>query len=259
MDQKQSSTDPHVFGSLMLDTGMGLLKAGASGRRIRTTVTRISSAFNYHLHLDLGPKSISITLLDDNFRSVFAGSRSTITYGVDFKVISAIDRLSFSVTNQRWSMPEMRSEVNRLLNLPKYPFIWILLAVSVAGAAFCYTFGGSIAAMFVTFGATFCGMFIKHQLQKKAFNVYATTFVSALVASLFVGLVYISGPVIKLESAYATCSLFLIPGVPLINSIIDMMDGNILYGLERGVNAMIHALAIAFGLTTTLYIFNLAG
>jgi len=253
------STDPRIFGSLLLDIGMGLLKAGASGRRIRTSVTSIASAYNYLLHLDIGPKYISISLLDDEYQSVYNGTRSTNTYGVDFKIISAIEKLTVSTRKKQWTMVEMRAEVNRLLSVSKYPFVWILVAVSTAGAAFCYTFGGSFPEMLVTFGATFCGMFLKHILQKNSFNVYATTFLSALTASLFVGIVYISGSGIKLEDAYATCSLFLIPGVPLINSIIDMMDGNILYGLERGVNAMIHALAIAFALTTTLYIFNLLG
>jgi len=248
-----------MFGSLLLDVGIGLLKAGSSGRRIRITLTNMASVYNYLIHPEISPKSISITLLDSQYQPVFNGSRSTISYGVDFKVMSAAERLTVSLLKKKWSMTELTAEVNRFLSLPKHTFKWVLLAVSMAGAAFCYTFGGSFPEMAVTFGATFCGLFLKHQLQKKSINVYAITFVSALLASLFVGVFHVSVPGIRLENAYATCALFLIPGVPLINSIIDLVDGNILYGLERGVNAMIHALAIAFGLTTTLYIFNLMG
>jgi uncharacterized membrane protein YjjP (DUF1212 family) len=251
-----STQDARIFGSLLLDIGIGLLKAGSSGRRIRITLTSMAAAYDYLIYPEIGPKNISISLLDNQYQPVFNGTRSTNTYGVDFKIMSAAERLTISVKKRKWSMTEMAAEVNRFLSLPKHPFIWVLLAVSTAGAAFCYTFGGSYAEMAVTFGGTCCGMFLKHSLQKRSINVYAVTFLSALVASLFVGIFHVSVYGIRLENAYATCALFLIPGVPLINSIIDLVDGNILYGLERGVNAMIHALAIAFGLTTTLYIFN---
>jgi uncharacterized membrane protein YjjP (DUF1212 family) len=252
-----SSQDARTFGSLLLDIGIGLLKAGSSGRRIRITLTKTASAYNYLIYPEIGPKSISISLLDNQYHPVFNGTRSTNSYGVDFKIMSAAERLTASISKRQWSMIEITAEANRFLSLPKHPFIAVLLAVSLAGAAFCYTFGGNLPEMAIAFGATCCGLFLKHQLQKRSINVYAITFLSALLASLFVGVFHISVPSIRLENAYATCALFLIPGVPLINSIIDLVDGNILYGLERGMNAMIHALAIAFGLTSTLYIFNL--
>ena len=254
-----SSRDARIFGSLLLDIGIGLLKAGSSGRRIRITLTNMASVYNYLIHPEIGPKAISITLLDNQYQPLFNGTRSTNSYGVDFKIMSAAERLTISISKRQWSMTEMTAEVNRFLSLPKHPFIWVLIAVSMAGAAFCYTFGGNFPEMAVTFAATCCGLFLKHQLQKKSINVYAVTFLSAFLASLCVGLLHILISGIRLENTYATCALFLIPGVPLINSIIDLVDGNILYGLERGLNAMIHALAIAFGLTATLYIFNLMG
>jgi uncharacterized membrane protein YjjP (DUF1212 family) len=131
-----------------------------------------------------------------------------------------------------------------------------LVAVSVAGAAFCYTFGGSYFEMLITFGATFFGLLTKQILVKKSVNAFICTYFSALAAALFIAIVYKVGPATQLEHAFSTCALFLIPGLPLINFIIDLLDGNILFGLERGINALIHAFAIALGLTTVLYIFN---
>jgi uncharacterized membrane protein YjjP (DUF1212 family) len=60
----------------------------------------------------------------------------------------------------------------------------------------------------------------------------------------------------KLDHAFATSILFLIPGVPLINSVIDLMDGYIINGIDRGINALIHAFAIAAGLATIILIFK---
>jgi uncharacterized membrane protein YjjP (DUF1212 family) len=247
--------EPKTFGPLLLDMAIMLLRAGASGRRIRDTVTKVAVAYQYSLHIDLGPKSISITLLNSNGQSVFNGTRSTNAYGVDFKIISGINRLSETVSNNRWTLDEIRNELHRLQNIPNYPRILILLSVSIAGAAFCYTFGGRFVEMAVTFGATFCGLLVKQELHKRSINPYVVTYISALVAALFTGAFYVAGTGIRLENAFATCALFLIPGVPLINSVVDLVDGNILYGIERGVNAMMHAFAIAFGLSTALFIY----
>jgi len=247
--------EPNLFGSLLLDIAISLLRAGASGRRIRNTVSHLAVAYQFSHFIDLGPKSISITLLNNEGHSVFYGTRSTLSYGVDFKIISAIQKLSNAVKTKRWTLDELKTELQRIHKLSAYPRLLILLSVSIAGASFCYTFGGQAGAMAVTFGATFLGLFVRQELQKRAVNAYVVTYISALVATSFTGGLYAAGVGIKLENAFVTCALFLIPGVPLINSIIDLVDGNILYGLERGVNAMMHAFAIAFGLSTALLIY----
>jgi len=257
--QEVPAIEPKTFGSLLLDMAIMLLRAGASGRRIRNTISQIALAYQYSYFIDLGPKSISITLLDNQAHSVFNGTRSTQWYGVDFKVISAIHRMTSAIAIHPWSIEEIKREILRLQKLPGYSRILILLAVSIGGAAFCYSLGGHFGEMAVTFGATFCGLFVKQELQKRSLNIYVVTYICALVAAMFTGAFYIAHIGIRLENAYATCALFLIPGVPLINSIIDLMDGNILYGIERGVNAMMHAFAIAFGLLTALFIYITPG
>ena len=253
--QQIPTVEPKVFGSSLLELAIMLLRAGASGRRIRNTVSQLTLAYQFSHYIDLGSKSISITLLNNQGHSVFNGTRSTQSYGVDFKIISAIHRLTTAASSKSWSIEEIKKEIQRLQKIPGYSRISILLAVSIGGAAFCYSLGGHLGEMAVTFGATFCGLFVKQELQKRSINAYVVTYISALTAAVFTGVFYVAQMGIRLENAYATCALFLIPGVPLINSVIDLMDGNILYGIERGVNAMMHVFAIAIGLSTALFIF----
>ena len=252
-----TSTHPNAFGSLLLDVGIGLLRSGATARRINATVERFASVFNYAIHLDTGPKYISITLLDKNNHTVFSGTRNTTSYGVNFKIISGVQRLSIAMNEKDLQFDDVKKELDRLLQLPHYPRLLVLLSVSIGGAAFCYNFGGTIVEMAVAFGATFCGLFLKQQLQKRSLNPFGCTFLSALLAALVVGAFHIVYKDLPFERAYATCTLFLIPGVPLINACIDLLDGNIIYGLERGVNAMMHSLAIAVGLSIALIIYNI--
>ena len=54
------------------------------------------------------------------------------------------------------------------------------------------------------------------------------------------------------EVALATSVLFLIPGVPLINGVIDIVEGHVLIGCSRLIGALLLILCIAVGLSVTL-------
>ena len=50
----------------------------------------------------------------------------------------------------------------------------------------------------------------------------------------------------------ATLVLYLVPGVPLINGVIDIVEGHILIGFSRLINALLLIICIAIGLSATL-------
>src|SRR5205823_1846449 len=131
--------------------------------------------------------------------TVFSGTRSTHAQGVDFKVISGISRLSWRTAGEKLSIEELKNELERLRLLKPYPHFIILCFVSLAGAAFCYTFNGTFVEMIITFGATFCGLFLKRQLTKYAFNPYLCTYLAALTASLCTGAFHVAGLTNTLE------------------------------------------------------------
>jgi len=251
--------EPKLFGPLLLDFGVAMLHAGASSMRIRLTMKRFAAAYDYEPEIHIEPRSITITLHGGNDDVLFTGTRGTPFQGVNFKVLSGLSRLSWTVTDNQWSHQQVREEMDRLLGLPPYPRWIVLLVVGLAGSAFCFTFGGDISEMLITFVATICGLFVKQELVRRFFNTYIVTYVSAAVASLTTTLFFLVGVGDQLEHAFTTSMLFLIPGVPLINSFTDLIDGEILNGIERATNAFLHALAIAFGLSTVVWLFNLYG
>jgi uncharacterized membrane protein YjjP (DUF1212 family) len=256
-DAESVIIDPPVFGPLLLDLGVAMLHSGASGMRIRLTMKRFAAAYDYEPEIHLAPRSITLTLHGPNDEVVFTGTRSTPFQGVNFKVLSGMSRLSWSVTDGRWSEQKIRAEIDRLLGLPPYSRWVVLLVVGLAGAGFCFTFGGDRNEMTIVFVATIFGLFVKQELVRKKFNTYIVTYLSSTIAGVTTSVMYLAGVGSQLEHAFATSVLFLIPGVPLINSFTDLIDGDILLGVERATNALLHALAIAFGLTTVVYLSNL--
>jgi uncharacterized membrane protein YjjP (DUF1212 family) len=245
-----------LLGPFLLEAGLSLMRSGASSDRIRSNIERFASAGNNVLHIAISSLSISINLNDQAGQVLYNGTGSINAQGVNFKIVSGISHLSWEVAEKKVTLEDCKKQLKQICDQPHYNRWLLLLMVSLAGAAFCYAFDGSTPEMFICFGATFFGLFLKQELVKKAFNTYLITYASAVTACVFVGIMHQFLPTLKMEHAFSTCVLFLIPGVPLINSITDLIEGYTLNGVARGVGALMHAIAIAFGLVTTLYIFN---
>jgi len=226
---------------------------------VLVTLNRLAATYQFVPHIDIGPKGISVALdSKEKEPNEFTVQRNlTGIMGVNFKVISGISRMSWQVVEEPWTLEKMRNELNRLCSLPHYNRWLVLLLVGIAGASFCFTFGGKPLEMCIAFCATFAGLFTKQELNKRAFNPYIITFIAAFVACSLVGICQHYFTDAPLVHALATSVLFLVPGVPFINAVNDLIDGFILNGIERGVNALLFAFAIAFGLSAAIYLFKM--
>ncbi len=94
------------------------------------------------------------------------------------------------------------------------------------------------------------GFYLKQQMQAKKINHYVVFIVSAFVASLCASTALIFDT--TSEIAMATSVLYLVPGVPLINGVIDIVEGYVLTGFARLTEASLLIVSIAIGLSFTL-------
>ena len=243
--------------AMLLNIGTLLMSSGASTGRIRTTVNRIADALGYSVELLITNRTLMLKVSDDENSEFIASLKRTSPHGVNFMVVSGISRMSWRVVEERWTVEQINEDVERIVVIPHYPRIIILSTVALAGTAFCRIFGGVGIELLVAFVATFFGLFIRQESVKKGFNPYVSIFFASLAASLVSGFAVWQGIGKIPEHAFSTSVLFLVPGVPLINSFTDLIDGNILNGITRGVNGLIIAFAIALGLLGAMIIFNI--
>ena len=120
-----------------------------------------------------------------------------------------------------------------------------LFLVGFANASFCALFGGDWTARLIVFSATLIGFYVKQIMQKKKINHYLVFIVSAFIASM------VASSALTLETI-ATSVLYLVPGVPLLNGVIDIVEGHVLTGCTRLIQALLLVLCISVGLSCTL-------
>ena len=163
-------------------------------------------------------------------------------------VVSAISRMSWKVSVECWPLTDIAQEVERIRRIPHYPKMILLIMISLAGMAFCRLAGGEIPAMLLAGAATAIGFTARNKMLSSGYNlalsIAAAAFIVTAISGL--GLVFHWGD--SPEIAVATSVLFLIPGVPMINSIIDLLHGHIIVGQARAMQGIVIAFAIAMGI-----------
>ena len=126
----------------------------------------------------------------------------------------------------------------------------MLFLAAFANASFCALFGGDWTARGIVFSATLIGFYLRQVMQRRHINHYIVFIVSAMAASL------VASSALTLDTtaevAIATSVLYLVPGVPLLNGVIDIVEGYVTTGVCRLIQALLLVLCIAIGLSVTL-------
>lgn len=248
--------DAQSVGTILLEVGSLLMSSGANTNRVRITMTRIARGLGYGIELLITHRALMLTIIDKDQQHFFSRLKRTSPHGVNFRIVSGISHLSWNVIENKMTVTQIWDEINRLKALPHYPRLVILTLVALAGSAFCYIFGGGQVEMAVAFIATFAGLFVRQEATKMKFNPYLCVFFASFAASFIAGLAEYFHIGAQPDKAFATSVLFLVPGVPLINSVTDLLEGNLQNGIVRGMNGLIVAFSIAMGLFSVKMILN---
>lgn len=256
MSATTNNNEINALGATLLEIGALLMVSGASTGRIRNNINRISNSFGYSTDMLISQRTLMLNIYNEENDQFFNSLKRTQAHGINFSVVSGISRMSWLVVDQKWSVEQINTDLIRIAALPHYPRILILFFVGLAGASFCRLAGGGALDMMMVFLGSFCGLYIRQEAHKLRFNPYICVLFAALTSSFIAGLNIKYQIGTAPEIAFATSVLFLIPGVPLINSFSDMIDGNLQNGLIRGLNGFIISFAIALGLLTSMFIYQ---
>jgi len=246
----------YELGEMLLEIGSMLMVSGANTERIKVTISRIARAFGCDSELLITNHALMITLNYQDKHKTFTNVKWVPNMHLNFNLISDISIMSWRIVLEKWSVERVNQELTTLNRKPLYPRFLVLTMVALAGASFCRLSGGDFIEMIACFTASFSGLYVRQEAMKMKFNFYLCVFFGAATAAIVSGFYFYFNPQLTYIHAFSTSVLFLIPGVPMMNAVADLIDGNILNGITRGVNVLIIAFAIALGLLMGLLIYN---
>ena len=260
MTTNPSVKEPNIqeIADILTDIAAELMTTGAHTMRIVQNVSRMASTFGYYIELSVFQLSIMMTITsktDSSNRLTLI--KKTRPLALNFTIVSDLSALSWDTFDKSLTYDEIKLRYHDIVTRKRMSRWIVLFLVSCANASFCALFKGDYYAIGLVFLATLAGFFTRQEMIKRHVNHLIVFTTSAFIASLLAGLGYVIHFGATPEVALASSVLFLIPGVPLINSILDIIEGHILTGISRLVNASSLIVCIAIGLFTSMLILGL--
>lgn len=228
-----------------------MLGAGVHTSRVVRNSKRIGEALGTDVRLHTSQKTAMLTVCEKNGRLMDTRVVDIPGYPISFEWNADLSALSWAAYDNDMSLDAVRHKFDEIVSKPRINPYFVLFMVGLANASFCRLFGGGLWAMLIVFTSTLIGFYVRQHLTRRKVNHYVVFIVSAFVASLCASSALSLG-IDSAEIALATSVLYLVPGVPLINGVIDITDGHIQIGISRLVNALMLIVCIAIGMSGTL-------
>lgn len=235
-----------------------MLGCGATCIRIGKNLRRMANAAGFKVDMIMLSHHVTVICTDEESGAYFQHSRRLMPTGISFEINTRLSELSWKVAERKLNLEEAQILFHRIVKHKPMSSGRILLLVMIANASFCHLFGGDAGAMLIVGIATLIGYSGKiwmtdHHWDSKIVWLVCS-FLSALCAA---GLTYIPNLTDTPDWATAASVLYLIPGIPYINSVSDFIDGHYLSAIGRLCNALALTVCIAIGLTIGLILSNL--
>lgn len=227
-----------------------LMGSGVHTSRVVRNTRRIGESLDVNVKMSIFQKTMVMSVCDNESQEVYNEVAIIPAFPISFELNAELSALSWEAFDTRLSLDTLWGKYNQIISHPKMDPLCTLFLVGFANASFCALFGGDWTARGIVFSATLIGFYLKQVMQKKHINHYIIFVVSAFVASL------VASSALTLETtaeiAIATSVLYLVPGVPLLNGVIDIVEGHVLTGCTRLIQAVLLVLCISVGLSGTL-------
>jgi len=250
----KSAEEIKDFTRFIAEYATSLLGSGVHTSRVLRNSGRIASSMGLQVHMTTFQKSIIMTVADADGSPVHTEVLKIPGMPISFEYNSELSSLSWEAFDKHLSLEELRIKYEEIKGRPKMASWLLILLVGLANASFCRLFGGDLGAILIVFVTTMLGFFLRLQLQKHGVNHFIVFTTAAFVTSLTASSALLFDA--TAEIAVATSVLYLIPGVPLINGVIDILEGHTLTGVSRLIQAFLLVLCIAAGLSLSIFMFQ---
>ncbi|KGF43751.1 threonine/serine exporter ThrE family protein [Prevotella melaninogenica] len=269
MDEKQMDCSKKTLRrklDLLLRTGQILMESSADTSRVKRNMERTAAYLglpkeNLHMNVDYYMLQVNIS---DVYHS-FSKMQRCDKHVINMLAIQEVSRLSWRTIQKDYSLDKYEEELEKIANGKHYYKDWMIaIGAGLACGGFCIQFGCDWTAFFYASIAAILGNRLRMFLNHSGSNLYANFAIAAFVSTILAWLSsFLSTPTVQAalpeflrpilftETPWhplLACALYIVPGVPLINAVNDLLDNHINTGLVRAMNTFLIVIAMSFGI-----------
>ena len=243
---------------LILLTGEMLMANGAATDQIMRDMLRAATYMDItpdkiHIHINYTTIMLNITGEGHSYTEF----RKCRKHKINMTVISAISNLTWIAVKENYSLEKYEARLKRLQShLVSYPPLLSTICAGAACGGICKLFGCDWISFFCTAFSTAAGYSARRLCNAYGFNNYAGIAISAFVATFLACLAQSVSGTSTPSYPMIAAALFLIPGIPLINAVDDMLNNYIMAGMTRAMNTLLIIASMTFGISIALWLWN---
>ena len=251
---------------LLLRTGQILMESSADTSRVKRNMERTAAYLglpkeNLHMNIDYYMLQVNVS---DEYHS-FSKMQRCDKHVINMLAIQEVSKLSWRAIQKDYSLDKYEEELEKIANGKHYYKDWMIaIGAGLACGGFCIQFGCDWTAFFYASIAAILGNRLRMFLNHSGSNLYANFAVAAFVSTILAWLSsFLSTPTVQAAlpeflrpilftktpwHPLLACALYIVPGVPLINAVNDLLDNHINTGLVRATNTLLIVTAMSFGI-----------
>jgi uncharacterized membrane protein YjjP (DUF1212 family) len=239
---------------LALRIGRLLLVNGADTGHTQRRVVEFIAALGHEGHFFISAEALLVTIQSaGQFRTKVG--RHIPAMSVDMRRLTLIEHLLDGARRRGHEVAALEAQLDAVeSDASGYPLLMVTLGVAMTAASLARLFGAEWAVVGAAFAAGALSTLLRRSFSVRKINpigaAFLTVFVSALAGAFALRLHPGSSPTLCLVAA----GMILVPGVPLINGVRDLIEGHAANGMVRLSLGCATVMAISFGLVLAAFV-----
>ena len=233
---------------LATNIGYELAMAGAETFRVEESIQRIMGAYGVDAEVFAIPNYLVVSISDEDGTPI-TKMRRIGSHGNNLDAVEKYSNLSRAICNRK---PEPTEGMNwfRIIqekHLTNYSLPVLYFGYFLAGAGHALFFGGSWQDFFCS---GLCGLlvgFVSQILSRWKANTFFSTIASAFLMAMLAYSMQFLGLTANPDAVNIGALMILVPGLLFTNAMRDIIYGDINSGVNRCVQVVLIAMAIALG------------
>ncbi|MCM1365600.1 MAG: threonine/serine exporter family protein [Faecalibacterium sp.] len=242
--------------SLAMELGKSMIKCGAEINRVEETIIRVCRAYGM-AQIDVFSiiSMINVTASDSE-GNTFSQMRRVYSSSTNFGKLERLNALSRKICETGLSVDEAKQMLDEINSESKKFHLTACIGHMFAAGGFAIFFGGTLldglAAMPIAVMIYLMNTYIKTRGMNKLFYTALCSALSGFLAFLFVKIGFGNNA----DMIMIGDIMLMIPGLMLINSIREMLCGDLMSGLLRMTESIVLSMSIACGFALPILIMS---
>ena len=246
----------NLAGNFLAEYAALLLCSGATCARIEKNVGRMAATWGLQSGITILPHHVTLSIrADKEHGGTFVGETGPAS--ISFNKITRLSQLSWEVADHKLDLDETERKYRCICKTSPADRWWVLFAVSCANAAFCRLFSGDMVATAIVALSTLCGYYLKQELLARKIDVRLVFMLCAFISSVLACADFLFSLGQTPQIAVGTSVLYLVPGIPFLNSFSDMLDHHYICFFGRLMDAIVLTASLSIGLCAGMWLMQI--